>query len=164
MEVCGFGSVTLKDNIALGLREVSDSQIEEAAQIAGVDTFAAEHPLGLNMPVAERGRSLSGGQKQAVALARLLVRQPKVMFLDEPSSAMDATTEAALVARLREISETGITLIISTHRSSLLSVVDRLIVLDKGRVAADGPRDKVLERPKTAAENRTNLRVVTDGN
>jgi hypothetical protein len=91
---------TLRDNIVLGNPHAAPEEIEEAVRTSGVDAFAAMHPLGLDMPIGERGRGLSGGQRQAVALARMLLRKPKILFLDEPSSAMDAGSEAALVRNL----------------------------------------------------------------
>ena len=91
---------TLRDNIVLGNPHAAPDEIEEAVRTSGVDAFAAMHPLGLDMPIGERGRGLSGGQRQAVALARMLLRNPKILFLDEPSSAMEAGSEAALVRNL----------------------------------------------------------------
>ena len=107
------------------------------------------------MPVAERGRSLSGGQRQAIGLARVLVREPKILFLDEPSSAMDTATERTLVANLRRELEPGTTLLISTHRDGLLELVDRLIVFESGHVIIDGPKDEVLARLREATRTPT---------
>ncbi len=115
-------------------------------ELSGVSNFCAQHPLGLAMPVAERGRSLSGGQRQAVAIARCLIRNPQVLFLDEPTAGMDVSTERQLCANLREIAETGISILISTHRDGPLEVVDRLILLDQGRIIMDGPKADVIER------------------
>jgi len=96
------------------------------------------------MPVAEGGRSLSGGQKQAIGLARVLIRRPKVLFLDEPTAHFDVRSEAEFLERLKTLADGKMTIIVSTHRLSLLSLVDRLLLFDKGRLVADGPRDKVL--------------------
>lgn len=136
---------TLRDNIALGRPNASEEEIAEAARVAGVDAFIATHPLGLGMLLGERGKGLSGGQRQAVGLARALLRRPRVLFLDEPSSAMDTATEQALIRNLRDYLTSGQTLIVSTHRVSVLELVDRLIVLDGGRVVADGPKGAVLK-------------------
>ena len=102
------------------------------------------HPLGLNMPVGERGKGLSGGQRQAVALARMLLRDPEVLFLDEPSSSMDSATEERLVKQLTGWAGPNRTIIVCTHRGLFLNLVSRLIVLDGGKVVADGPREQVL--------------------
>jgi ATP-binding cassette subfamily C protein LapB len=96
------------------------------------------------MLVAEGGRSLSGGQKQAIGLARVLIRHPKILFLDEPTAHFDVRSESEFLARLKSMVDADTTVIVSTHRLSLLSFVDRLLLLEKGRLVADGPRDKVL--------------------
>ncbi len=135
---------TLRDNIALGADFVDDAAIIRAAWLAGVEDFARRHPLGYDMPIGERGDALSGGQRQAVALARALLLDPPVLLLDEPTSAMDTMSESRVKARLSRILE-GRTLLLVTHRGSLLSLVDRILVLDGGQLVADGPRDKVLQ-------------------
>ena len=94
---------------------------------------------------------MSGGQKQAVAIARLLLGKPKIIFLDEPSGAMDLATEKQLMETLSVAFNSGETLVIATHRYSLLTLVDRLVVLDKGRVIADGPKETVLDELRKRA-------------
>jgi ATP-binding cassette subfamily C protein LapB len=94
--------------------------------------------------VGERGDRLSGGQRQAVSIARALVRQPRMLLLDEPSSMMDPATEARLIDNLRSIK--GVTMLLVTHRMAMLPLVDRLVVLDQGRVVMDGPRNEVLRK------------------
>ena len=91
----------LRDNIALGKPDATDEEIVAAARLAGVEAFIAGHPLGYDMPIAEGGRSLSGGQKQAIGLARVLIRQPKVLFLDEPTAHFDVRSEADFIERLK---------------------------------------------------------------
>jgi len=142
-DVCLFRG-SLRDNIALGASHVDDAAIIRAARIAGVDGFANRHPLGYDMPIGERGEALSGGQRQAVALARALLLDPPILLLDEPTSAMDTLAEDQLKKRLMPVLQ-GRTVLLVTHRGSLLSLVDRLIVMDEGRVVADGPRDRVLD-------------------
>jgi len=137
---------TVRENITLGHPQASEAEIDAAVTTAGVDTFTLTHPLGLARPLGERGRGLSGGQRQAVALARTLIRQPRVLFLDEPSSAMDANTEAELIRRIRAWCDRGTTLVLCSHRSSFLELVDRIVVIDSGTVVADGPRDDILRR------------------
>jgi ATP-binding cassette subfamily C protein LapB len=135
---------TIRDNIALGAPFADDQAVLRAARIAGVEDFVARHPLGFDLPVGERGENLSGGQRQAVALARALLLDPPILVLDEPTSAMDSGAEHRLKQRLAAFLE-GKTLLLITHRASLLSLVDRLIVLDGGSVVADGPKDEVLK-------------------
>jgi ATP-binding cassette subfamily C protein LapB len=137
-----FGS--LRDNIALAAPQADDESILRAAELAGVMSFAARHPAGLEMPVGERGEGLSGGQRQAVAIARGLLLDAPVLIMDEPTNAMDNSTEEQFKNRLASVLD-GRTLLLVTHRASLLSLVERVIVMDGGRVVADGPRDQVLE-------------------
>jgi ATP-binding cassette subfamily C protein LapB len=134
----------LRDNITFGRPAASDQEVVEAARLSGVESFIAGHPLGYEMPIAEGGSSLSGGQKQAIGLARVLIRKPKVLFLDEPTAHFDVRSEADFLERLKALGQQNLTVIISTHRLSLLAFVDRLLLFEKGRLAADGPRDKVL--------------------
>nr|WP_283816794.1 type I secretion system permease/ATPase [Bradyrhizobium sp. AUGA SZCCT0182] len=134
----------LRDNIALGRPEASDEEVLAAARLSGVENFIAGHPMGYDMPISEGGRSLSGGQKQAIGLARVLIRKPRVLFLDEPTAHFDIRSEAEFLERLKAMRGEQMTIIISTHRLSLLGMVDRLLLFDNGRLVADGPRDKVL--------------------
>jgi len=134
----------LRDNITVGKPTATDEEVLAAARLAGVESFVAGHPLGYDMPIAEGGRSLSGGQKQAIGLARTLIRRPKVLFLDEPTAHFDVRSEAEFLERLKTLADGKMTIIVSTHRLSLLSLVDRLLLFDKGKLVADGPRDKVL--------------------
>jgi ATP-binding cassette, subfamily C, bacterial LapB len=136
---------TLRSNILMAAPRATDAQLMEACRLAGVDDFVRRHPSGLEMQVGERGRALSGGQRQAVALARLLVAEPKIIFLDEPSSAMDMGSERLLIEQLRKALQPDQTVIVSTHRYSMLELVDRLIVINNGKLAADGPKAAVLE-------------------
>ncbi len=134
----------LRDNITFGYPSASDEEVLAAARLAGVEGFVAGHPMGYDMPISEGGRSLSGGQKQAIGLARVLIRKPRILFLDEPTAHFDVRSEAEFLERLKGLEGSQMTIIISTHRLSLLSLVDRLLLFDNGRLVADGPRDKVL--------------------
>jgi ATP-binding cassette subfamily C protein LapB len=136
----------LRDNIALGRPDATDEEILQAARLSGVESFIAGHPLGYEMPIAEGGRSLSGGQKQAIGLARVLIRKPKILFLDEPTAHFDVRSEAEFLERLKALAARDMTIIVSTHRLSLLALVDRILLFDGGKLVADGPRDKVLEQ------------------
>ncbi|MEM8937001.1 MAG: type I secretion system permease/ATPase [Pseudomonadota bacterium] len=142
-DVCLF-SGSIKENIALGAPDISDDDILRAAKVAGVHEFVGQTAGGYDQPLAERGEGLSGGQRQAIALARALVSRPSILLLDEPTSALDSDSEAALLARLDKATD-GCTLLVVTHRMSMVKLADRIIVLDQGRVVIDGPRDEVLQ-------------------
>ncbi|SIQ82863.1 ATP-binding cassette, subfamily C, LapB [Rhizobium sp. RU33A] len=137
-------SGSLKDNLLMGNPRASDEELVEVSRRVGIDLFAARHPRGFDMPVGESGGNLSSGQKQAVTIARLLLCRPKIIFLDEPSGAMDLASERQLIGCLRDAVPLGTTLVISTHRYSMLELVDRLIVIDHGKVVADGPKETVI--------------------
>jgi ATP-binding cassette subfamily C protein LapB len=134
----------LRDNIALGRPEATDEEVLAAARLAGVESFIAGHPLGYDMPIAEGGRSLSGGQKQAIGLARVLIRRPKILFLDEPTAHFDVRSEAEFLERLKALANGEISIIVSTHRLSLLNLVDRLLLFERGKLVADGPKDRII--------------------
>jgi ATP-binding cassette, subfamily C, bacterial LapB len=136
----------LRDNITLGRPGATDEEVLVAARLAGVETFIAGHPQGYDMMISEGGRSLSGGQKQAIGLARILIRKPKVLFLDEPTAHFDVRSEAEFLDRLKALAKGEMTIIVSTHRPSLLSLVDRILVFDSGKIVADGPADQILAR------------------
>ncbi|MNG01803.1 Heterocyst differentiation ATP-binding protein HepA [compost metagenome] len=116
----------------------------EVAELTGVTELARQHPHGFDRPVGERGQLLSGGQRQAVLLARALLLDPPIMVLDEPTSAMDNSSEDILRQKLHPWVK-GKTLLLVTHRTSMLSLVDRLVVLDNGRIVADGPKEAVID-------------------
>ncbi|MFA5631115.1 MAG: type I secretion system permease/ATPase [Porticoccaceae bacterium] len=141
---------TLRDNITLGLDGVSDEALIASAQQAGIMDMVNEHPLGFNMPVGERGDTLSGGQRQAVSLARAFLREPPILILDEPTSAMDQGSEARVRQQLQGFASDK-TLLLITHKMSMLELVDRLIVMDRGQVIADGAKSEVLEALRSGA-------------
>jgi ATP-binding cassette subfamily C protein LapB len=144
---------TVKDNIILSDPTASNERLLAVAKRAGVDEFVGRHPMGFDMPVGERGNLLSGGQRQAIALARTMLVDPKILFLDEPSSSMDLATERQLIGHLSTSLAPEHTVLIATHRFSLLSLVSRLIVIDNGRIVADGPREAVLAQLRARGEN-----------
>ncbi|MEG0859668.1 MAG: type I secretion system permease/ATPase [Pseudomonas sp.] len=135
---------SLRDNLTLGARYVSDARMLEVAELTGVSELARQHPQGFDRPVGERGQLLSGGQRQAVLLARAMLLEPPIMILDEPTSHMDNASEDQLRQRLHGWVQ-GKTLLLVTHRTSMLSLVDRLLVLDNGKVVADGPKEAVID-------------------
>ena len=136
-------SGTVRQNLTMGTH-VDDDTMLRAAQLVGLDEHVSRHPLGYDMPVGERGDGLSGGQKQAVALARALLSDPPVLLLDEPTASVDTATEEQFKARLGRTLE-GRTLVVITHRETMLTLVDHLIVLDGGRVVVAGPKKDVLQ-------------------
>ncbi len=140
-----FGSV--KDNITLGSRFADDASILRAAEITGVTNFVNRHPAGFDLPVGERGSSLSGGQRQSIAVARALLLSPPIFIMDEPSNSMDNSTEETFKQRFSSELKSE-TLILVTHRASLLTLVDRLIVMDGSKIVADGPKATVLDALK----------------
>lgn len=142
-------SGTVRENIAIGAVRPRDGDILEAARIAGVEDFVAKHPKGYDLLLAERGEGLSGGQRQAITLARALVGHPPILLFDEPTSAMDVQNEAAVIRRLKE-EMSDRTMIIITHRTSLLELVDRVIVIEDGKVAADGPKSLLSRHMQSA--------------
>ncbi len=135
---------TLRENIALGMPYADDSAIVAAAEVAGMTEFVNRHPRGFDMPVGERGELLSGGQRQAVGIARAVLHNAPILLLDEPTSAMDFSTEAQITARMAAFAHDK-TVVLVTHRTSMLAMVSRVIVVDGGKVVADGPRDRIME-------------------
>jgi ATP-binding cassette, subfamily C, bacterial LapB len=135
---------SLRENIAFGLPHADDAAIVAAAETAGLTEFVQRHPKGFDLPVGERGELLSGGQRQAVGIARALLHNAPILLLDEPTSAMDFSTEAQITQSLAAFAQ-GKTVLLVTHRTSLLSLVNRVIVIDHGRVVADGPRERIME-------------------
>ena len=140
-----YGSI--RDNIAFGAPYVDGPAILSAANLAGVTDFVKGHPAGFDWQVGERGMNLSGGQRQAVTIARALLLDPAILVLDEPTSSMDNNAEAILRQRLLETLENK-TLLLFTHRTSLLHLVDRVVVMDAGKVVADGPKADILKALK----------------
>lgn len=138
-------SGNVRDNIAASRPQASEEEILAAAKQAGVHDFISRHPMGYDAPVGEHGNNLSGGQKQAIALARAILLKPQIMICDEPTNAMDMQAEHAFIKFVHEeVKDT--TLVIVTHKTTMLPALDRLILIDNGKVLADGPRDAVLEK------------------
>ena len=137
-----FGN--LKENLVFGNQAVTDAEIIRSVRISGVDLFANTHPKGFDMQVGERGSNLSSGQRQAVAIARAILKNPPVLILDEPTASMDYTSEEHIKQNLSSFCVDK-TLLIVTHRAPLLEMVDRIIVLDNGKVIADGPKDNIIK-------------------
>ena len=137
---------TLKDNLLLGAGPVSDDEVISVIKDVGVDRMVSQHPMGLSMPIFEGGGGLSGGQRQAVGLARLMLCKPGVILLDEPTASMDQQSEAELIAKLQWVKNPDVTLVIVTHKPSMLAWANRLIIMERGQIIADGPKDAVLAK------------------
>ena len=134
---------TLRENVMIGSPNATANELLRVLRLTGLDQIAARHPSGINMMIGEMGEGLSGGQRQLVSLARTLLARPKVLLLDEPTSAMDSQTETLFLQHLRRAVE-GHTLVVVTHRPSLLALVERVIIIDEGKVAADGSKEQVM--------------------
>ena len=144
---------TLRDNLLMGSPRVTDQALLQAIQISGVDTIVRNHPKGFDMQVGERGSSLSSGQRQAVAIARAVLKNPSLLLLDEPTSAMDSSSEERVRHNLKIFSKDKTVLLI-THRTALLDLTERIIVLDSGKIVADGPREQILAALKEGSIGR----------
>ncbi|MER2605325.1 MAG: ATP-binding cassette domain-containing protein [Siculibacillus sp.] len=149
-QTAGLVDDTLLVNLTLGVDKIDPARLEAVARLTGVAEFVARHPQGFAMQIGPRGERLSGGERQSVVLARLLLADPKVLLLDEPTASMDTLLEARLVRDLKAHLGDR-TLIVATHRAPILELADRLIWLDGGRVMADGPKAEVLRRLSGAA-------------
>lgn len=136
---------SLKDNLTMGV-DVDDDQVLQACKKTGLDKLIAHHPRGLGLMISEGGHGLSGGQRQLVAATRMMLRNPKIYLLDEPTSSMDASSENALTKAIFDNLPKDSTLLMVTHKMSLLSFVDRIIVVDQGRIVLNGQRDAVLAK------------------
>ena len=141
-----YGS--MRDNIAIAAPHLDDARVLAAAHIGGIDEFINRHPKGFDMAIGERGDTLSGGQRQGVGIARAVITDPSIILLDEPTSAMDHSGEELVKKRLMEMSA-GKTLVVITHRSSLFDMVGRIIVIDSGKIVADGQKEQVIEALRT---------------
>jgi ATP-binding cassette, subfamily C, bacterial LapB len=137
-------SGTIRENLLIGAGQASDADMIDAVMRSGADGFLGRDATGFDFHTGERGARLSGGQRSFLVLARALMDPARLLFLDEPTGAMDTQTERLFVERLQTAIQPGQTLIISTHRMAVLNVVDRLIVMEGGRIVADGPRDQIL--------------------
>ena len=135
---------TVRDNILLGDVDITDEELLRAAEISGVIDFVRRHPRGFDMPIGEGGTNLSGGQRQAIAIARAIIKDPPIYVFDEPTAMMDQNSEAKFLNRIAPYLK-GKTVILVTHRGSLLRLVDRLVIMDDGKLIADGPKEQVID-------------------
>jgi len=151
---------TVAENIAR-FGAVEPARVEAAARAVGLHEFISSLPQGYDNPVGREGAMLSGGQRQRVGLARAIYGDPVFVVLDEPNSSLDETGDAALNATIAALKARGTTFVVMTHRTSILPVVDKMMVLRDGQVQAFGPRDEVLAALNKAAQQVQQQRAAT---
>ncbi|MFZ4551312.1 MAG: ATP-binding cassette domain-containing protein [Aquabacterium sp.] len=144
---------TLRENLTLGLPSPTDAQILSAAARTGLDRLIRAHPRGLELPIFEGGRGLSGGQRQLVGLTRMLLAKPKILLLDEPTASMDGDLEAFVMRNLFIDTPQDAIIVLCTHKRSLLGLVDHIMVVDKARLVMSEPRDAALAKLMAARPN-----------
>jgi ATP-binding cassette subfamily C protein LapB len=142
---------TLRENILLGLPQPSDSDLLRAVNDAGLADLVGGHPRGLDLPIADGGRGLSGGQRTLANMARLFLAEPAVWLLDEPTANLDPASEASALDALRRRLVAGSTLVLVTHRVALLSLAERVIVMQNGKIVADGPTATIVAQLRSAS-------------
>ena len=139
---------TLRENLLIGMAAPNDDVMQEVLSKTGLINLVSSHSSGLDLPISEGGRGLSGGQKQLVAFTRLLLTKPNVFLLDEPTASMDNRQEQRCLQVLKQELTEGQTFIVSTHKTALLELADRLIIMDNQRIIIDGPKQAVLDELK----------------
>lgn len=154
---------SLRDNLVLSDGWITDERIMEVLKSLGLYPMVAAHPRGLDMPLTEAGGGLSGGQRQLLSVARMMLRDPVYVFMDEPTANMDQDTEARVIRVLGDWLK-GRTLLISTHRPQLLAWVDRIAVMQRGKIVSQGPRDELLQKLSRGAAQSKRLASVQGGN
>lgn len=145
---------TLRDNLVLGLPALSDTQILKAAALTGLDQAIQNHPSGLEINISEGGKGLSGGQRQLVGLTRMLLARPKILLLDEPTASMDTRLEEFVMQHLFEQLPEDSVIVLATHKAGVLKHVNRIVVMDSGKISLDGPKQEVLDYLAEQAKKR----------
>ncbi|MFD1218227.1 MULTISPECIES: type I secretion system permease/ATPase [Microbulbifer] len=151
---------TIRENVTLGAPGATDREILAALDMSGALEFVRKLPTGLDHQILEGGLGLSGGQRQSLLLARLFIREPNIVLLDEPTASLDEVTEKRFIAKLQRWLE-GRTLVLATHRSSTLQLVDRIIVVDNGRIILDAPKDAALRQLAESSREAKSREKVT---
>jgi ATP-binding cassette subfamily C protein LapB len=137
---------TLRENLLIGLPDPGDAALLDVMKQTGMDRFVASHPKGMSRPIMEGGKGLSGGQKQLMAFTRLILCNPEILLLDEPTATMDDEQERRCLGVLAQQAQAGKTMVMVTHKSSLLPLATRIIVVVGNSIVMDGPRDEVLQQ------------------
>lgn len=143
-------SGSIRDNILMGKPNATDEELLDVVKLSGADGFLGMLPGGFDFPLSERGRELSTGMRQSIAISRALIGKPNVLLFDEPTAPLDQLAENEMVERL-DLATKGLTTIFVTHRGAMLRLADKVLVIDQGRVAAFGPRDQVLKTEQSGA-------------
>ena len=144
---------TIRDNILFGTRQVTEYQLIRAVQLSGVSVFTDNDSQGLDQQVGESGSSLSRGQRQSIVLARAILNSPQILLLDEPTASLDARAEKQFIQSINATAQNR-TMLLITHKMDLLKLVDRILVLEKGKLIIDGPKDAVLTQLKAGKFNQ----------
>mgnify|MGYP001305724052 CR=1 FL=1 len=144
---------TVEQNISFGATEIKTERMIEAADVSTSSDFINSHTKGFKQMLDERGEGLSGGQKQAITIARAIVKKPPILILDEPTSSMDAKTEKNFIDRFKKYNAEA-TILLITHRTSLLSLVDKVIVVDKGKIVGSGSVEAFLKATKSEKDSK----------
>ena len=152
---------TLRENLLIGLPDPGDETIFKVMRRTGMDQYVSKHPKGLERKINEGGKGLSGGQKQLLAFTRLLLCNPKIYLLDEPTATMDDEQERKCIQVLEKEIKNQKTLVIVTHKPSVLSLVDRIIVIAGNQIVMDGPRELVLNQLRQGGESKPHIRPIT---
>lgn len=142
---------TLRENLLIGLPDPGDEELLQAMRKTGMDQFVADHPKGLARTISEGGKGLSGGQKQLLAFTRLVLCNPQILLLDEPTATMDEDQECKCLEVLKQEAQSGKTLVMVTHKPNLLALVDRIVVVAGNQIVLDGPRDTVIQQLRQRA-------------
>jgi ATP-binding cassette subfamily C protein LapB len=139
-------SGTLRENLLIGIPDPGDEAIRSIAEKTGLLALISNHPKGLDLPIAEGGKGLSGGQRQLLAFTRILLSKPDIWLLDEPTASMDSATEQRCMSLLAQAIKPQDTVVLVTHKQHLLKFVNRLICIVNHQILIDGPRDEVLKK------------------
>lgn len=142
-------SGTIRENLLMGNPNATDQELIQATAISGAHSFIGTIPGGFDFKLSERGKELSSGMQQTLAIARAIIANPRIYLMDEPTSSLDAAAEQYVVKQLDEATK-GKTCIFVTHRGAMLRLADRVIVMEGGRIVTDGPRDEVLKAPSSS--------------
>lgn len=147
---------TLRENLLIGLPAPSDDVMRDALVQTGLIKLVTSHSSGLDLPISEGGKGLSGGQKQLVAFTRLILTKPSILLMDEPTASMDSRQELQCIEVIKKEFGQNHSLIVSTHKMPLLQLVDRIIIMDNQKIVIDGPKDQVLRQLQANDSQKAN--------